>query len=58
MNASTFAVTAYSLSAPLVGKLSSDYQGSFDRYVWMESWRAIGFVSNSGEPPVVIKLPS
>jgi hypothetical protein len=58
MNAATFAVTAHALSAPLVGTLAQDYQGSWDRFVWMDGWRAIGFVSNANEAPVVIKLPA
>jgi hypothetical protein len=58
MNAGTFAVTAHPLSSTIGISLSADYQGSWDRYIWMNDWRAIGFVSNVSVAPVVMKLPA
>jgi len=58
MNASTFAITAHPLSQSIALSLSADYNGAWDRYIWMHEWRAVGFVSNAEAPPVVIKLPA
>jgi hypothetical protein len=58
MNARTFAVTAHPLSQSIAISISPDYQGAWDRYIWMHEWRAIGFVSNVGVAPVVIKVPA
>lgn len=54
MNASSFAITAHALSAPIP---TTDQRGSFGRFVFLSSWRAIGIVGAYNTPAYVIKLP-
>lgn len=57
INPSTFAVTPHPLTgdAPLSPESSS--HGHFGRWVFMDSWRAIGSVSSRTSPAFVIRLP-
>jgi hypothetical protein len=54
----TFAVTAHTLSGDLDSLVpETPYHGSFGRWVFMESWRAIGSVASRTAPAYVIRLP-
>lgn len=57
INPSTFAVTPHTLSgdAPLTS--DSDYAGTYGRWVFVDSWRAICSVSQRSSPAFVIRLP-
>jgi hypothetical protein len=57
MNANTFATTAHALSQSMAGFETGDYQGSFCRFILLEDWRAIGFLTRTDAAPFVIKLP-
>jgi hypothetical protein len=57
MNASTFAITAHPLSQSMSGFVGQ-YFGSYGRWVFMDSWRAIGFVTRTDQAAYVIKLPN
>lgn len=56
MNASTFAITAHALSSSMAS-FEGSYSGSYGRYVFMPTYRAIGFVTRTDAAPYVIKLP-
>lgn len=53
----TFSVTSHTLTgdAPLQPEANS--QGTYGRWVFMDSWRAIGSVSSRSGPAFVIRLP-
>lgn len=57
INPTTFAVTSHNLTgdAPLQPEANS--QGTYGRWVFMDSWRAIGSVSSRSGPAFVIRLP-
>ncbi len=57
INPSTWAVTSHSLTGSSMGSGGSGYEGSYGRFVFMDSFRAIGFVNNVEGPSYVIKLP-
>jgi hypothetical protein len=57
MNASTFAITQHALSQT-IPKQASNYLGSYGRFIFMDSWRAIGFLAQNNAAPWVIKLPN
>ena len=56
----TNAVTANAMSGDSFTFDSTDanYHGSYGRAVMLDSWRAIGFVTNTGGPAYVIKVPA
>lgn len=56
MNASTFEIVQRPLSATTAG-FEFDYNGSYGRFIFMDEWRAIGFLTRSDVAPFVIKLP-
>lgn len=58
MNASTFAITAHSLSSTIPVNVTGSFFGLFKRYCYMPTWRAIGLVTTELEPCYVIRLPS
>lgn len=53
----TFAVTAHSLTGDVPISAESGGHGTFGRYVFMDSWRAIGSVASRSSPAFVIRLP-
>ena len=57
INPTTFAVTPHSLTgdAPLTPE--TPYWGTFGRWAFMDSWRAIGSVASRTSPAFVIRLP-
>ena len=55
MNASTFAITQHPLSSTIA--TFSGAVGSFGRYVFMSTNRAIGIVGSHNQPAVVVRLP-
>lgn len=57
INPTTFAVTAHALTgdAPLTPE--TPYWGTFGRWVFLDSWRAIGSVASRSAPAFVIRLP-
>jgi hypothetical protein len=57
MNAQTFAITPHALSQSMAGGVSSDNQGTYGRFVFMQNWRAIGTVTSTSGSAFVIKLP-
>lgn len=57
INPTTFAVTARTLTGNVPLVTDGDYQGTFGRWVFMESWRAIGSVCSETGAAFVIKLP-
>ncbi len=54
---STWVVTTRTLSGDPILSGGSSYQGSFGRFVFMDSFRAIGFATSVSGPAYVIKLP-
>lgn len=58
MDASSFAITAHSLTGDSFASLPSDHQGSYKRFVFFPEWRAIGFVIRHNVAPYIIRLPS
>jgi hypothetical protein len=60
MDASTWVTTAHSLlpTGTTLPTYSGDYWGSYGRFVWLEDWRAIGFLTRHDAGPYVIKLPN
>ena len=56
VNPSTWQVTPHSLSGDGVS-FGSSYQGTYSRFVFMESFRAIGFVPTASGPAFVMRLP-
>ncbi|MGE0581072.1 MAG: hypothetical protein AB7P31_02870 [Steroidobacteraceae bacterium] len=57
INPATFAVTTHNLTgdAPLTPE--SDSRGTYGRWVFMDSWRAIGSVASRSSPAFIIRLP-
>jgi hypothetical protein len=59
MNASTLAVTAHALTGDSIQVDTGNFMaGSWGRFVWLSSYRAIGVVAHANSPAYVIKLPA
>lgn len=56
INASTFASTSHTLGTALSPETGD--HGHFGRYVFLDSWRAIGLVSDRNDPAIIIRLPN
>lgn len=56
INASTFAVTSHTLTGDAISVMAQS-GGSYGRYVFLSSVRAIGTVASTTSPAYVIKLP-
>lgn len=57
INPATFAITSHALTGNSPLSPESGSRGHFGRWVFMESWRAIGSVSSRSSPAFVIRLP-
>jgi hypothetical protein len=55
VNASTFAVSRYSLSTPIQTLTAN--KGGFNRHIWFPNWRIIGTVHAHNQPMSLIKVP-
>jgi hypothetical protein len=59
MNASTFAVTAHALTGASIQVDTGNFMaGSWGRFVFLSSARAIGLVAHANSPAYIIKLPA
>lgn len=57
VNATTYAVTSHTLTGDTMTPESGTI-GAFGRFVFMDDWRAIGFVPSRSSAAYIIKLPS
>lgn len=57
IDSSSFAVTAHALTGDVPLTPEAGGSGSYGRFVFLDSWRAIGSVSSRTSPAFVIKLP-
>lgn len=57
VNPTTYAITSHALTGNVPISQDGDYQGTYGRWVFMESWRAIGSVCRTSGSVFVIKLP-
>lgn len=57
INPSTFTVTSHALTGDAPLSPESGDQGHYGRWVFLDSWRAIGSVSSRSQPAFVIRLP-
>ena len=57
IDSSSFAVTAHALTGDVPLTPEAGGSGSYGRFVFLDSWRALGSVSSRTSPAFVIKLP-
>lgn len=57
INPTTYAITPRTLTGNVPFSRDGDYQGTYGRWVFMESWRAIGSVCSETGSAHIIKLP-
>lgn len=57
INPTTFAVTPHTLTGDAPLAFESGTQGTYGRWVFLDSWRAIGSVASRTSPAFVIRLP-
>lgn len=57
INPTSYAVTPHTLTGDAPLSMEATYHGTFGRWAFMDSWRAIGSVASRSSPAFVIRLP-